>query len=204
MSSWIVLTSNTPHEGGLVLWECSLTRSGEYMQLTSLTRSKRPFLARLIRFLLFWRLGGFGFFGNASCFYFVIFGVTFGHRYWEACIFHQWRTYTWIFLVLCHLLVPVQLMALQTFIYHPSYAMIKISLSDNLAWNAIRKLQGTSDLIISKTYFFTGTCFPSANRWVRSPSLLLCQHKCFVTAFKKRPLCLSPSCLCSFVLFFRF
>lgn len=32
------------------------------MQFTRLTRSKRPFLARLILFLLFWRLGGFGFF----------------------------------------------------------------------------------------------------------------------------------------------
>jgi len=44
-----------------------------------------------------------------------------------------------MFLVLCHLFVPVLLMVLLTFIYHPLYPIIKILLSDKLSWNAIKK-----------------------------------------------------------------
>lgn len=73
------------------------------------------------------------------------------------------------------------------------------SQASTLCWAAYS--QGTSELIISKTYVFTRTCFPGADGWVHSFSLLLCWHKCFIAAFKKSPLCLSPSCLRFFVPF---
>lgn len=64
-------------------------RCNEYMQPTSLMKSNYGLLGKLILFLLFWELGGLGFFGSTSCFSFVIFGVIFGLHYWEVCIFHQ-------------------------------------------------------------------------------------------------------------------